>query len=172
MCMVRDELGEHIPQLEKYARSLVGGGRKAEAEDLVQDCMERALVKADQFRPGTNLNAWLFTMMRNIFLSRKRHDQVCKRHADHVISQGPRVQPANQNISILLKQTSSFIEGMSEKDRSVIKDVAVNERSYEAIAKSLNEPVGTLKSRLCRARTKIRNHLGVVGNDSDIAWAA
>jgi len=172
MSTVRNEIGEHLPQLEKYALSLVGGGRKADAEDLVQDCMERALMRAEQFQPGTILKAWLFTMTRNIFLSKKRHDQVCKRHADHVINQGPRVQAADQNISILLKQTSDFIDGMSAKDRCVIKDVAVYEKSYEAIADSLDEPVGTLKSRLCRARTKIRNHLGVAGNDNDIAWAA
>lgn len=172
MCSIRDEIGEHLPQLEKYALSLVGGGRIADAEDLVQDCMERALIKADQFQSGTNLKAWLFTMMRNIFLSKKRHDQVCKRHVDHVINQGPRVQLANQNVSILLKQTSDFIDGMSAKDRDVINDIAVHDKSFQAIADSIEEPVGTLKSRLCRARTKIRNHLGEASSDNDIAWAA
>lgn len=172
MCMVRNEIGKHIPQLQKYALSLVGGGRRADADDLVQDCMERALSKAEQFQPGTNLKAWLFTMMRNIFLSSKRHDQVCKRHADQVISQGPRFQPANQNVSILLKQTNAFIDAMPARDKRLLEDIALQDRSYQAIAQSCGEPVGTLKSRLCRTRTKIRNHLGMTGNDNDIAWAA
>ncbi len=172
MCVVREQLSDQLPHLERFAMSLVGYGRRADAEDLVQDCVERALVKADQFTPGTNLRAWLFTMMRNQFLSGKRHDKVRRAHVEQVSKQDVNVHPANQSVSLLLKQTDRAIRALPEKDQALIRDVALYDMPYQQIADTRNERVGTLKSRLSRARAKLRYQIGFAANDCDFSLAA
>lgn len=173
MCIVREQIADHLPHLERFALSLVGQSRRSEADDLVQDCVERALVKADQFTPGTNLRAWLFTMMRNLFLSGKRRDKVRRTHAEEVAMQ-PDInsRPADQAIALLLKQTDRAIRALPKKDQMLIHDVAVRDIPYQEIAVFRNERVGTLKSRLSRARTKLRDSIGFAAGENDFSMAA
>ncbi|RVU38999.1 sigma-70 family RNA polymerase sigma factor [Hwanghaeella grinnelliae] len=172
MCIVREQISDQIPHLERFAMSLVGHSRRADADDLVQDCVERALVKAEQFEPGTNLRAWLFTMMRNLFLSGKRHDKVRSAHVELVSKQEMNSRPADQAVSLLLKQTDRAIKTLPKKDQALIRDVAVYDMPYQQIAEARNERVGTLKSRLSRARIKLRDQIGFAVNDSDFSMAA
>ena len=88
MCAVQEGISSHLTDLQRFARSLVGPNRQADADDLVQSCVLRALEKAEQFQEGTNLKAWLFTLMRSLFISDRRHDQVCRRHAE-AVGRGP-----------------------------------------------------------------------------------
>jgi RNA polymerase sigma-70 factor (ECF subfamily) len=77
------EITERLPKLKRYARHLTRN--QADAEDLVQDCVERAISRQEQFRPGTNLDAWLNRIMRNIFINGVRHDKLVKQHAQRVV---------------------------------------------------------------------------------------
>lgn len=172
MCIVREQISDQLPHLERFAMSLVGQSRRADADDLVQDCVERALVKADQFEPGTNLRAWLFTMMRNLFLSGKRHDKVRRAHVEQVSKQEMNARPADQAVILLLKQTDRAIKTLPKKDQALIRDVAVFDMPYQQVAEARNERVGTLKSRLSRARIKLRDQIGFAANDADFSMAA
>lgn len=172
MCIVREQISEEYPHLERFALSLVGQSRRSDAEDLVQDCVERALVKADQFQPGTNLRAWLFTMMRNLFLSGKRHDKVRRAHVEEVSKQDMNARPADQGVVLLLKQTDRAIRALPKKDQDLIRDVAVLDMPYQKVADTRNERVGTLKSRLSRARLKLREQIGFAANEADFGLAA
>ena len=67
---VRDELMEHVPRLRRYARALINN--RDLADDLVQDTLERALGRTGMFQPGTDLRAWLFTIMHNVFANQAR----------------------------------------------------------------------------------------------------
>lgn len=172
MCIVREQIADQMPHLERFALSLVGQSHRADADDLVQDCVERALRKADKFTPGTNLRAWLFTMMRNQFLSGKRHDKVRRAHVEEVSKQDMNARPADQGVVLLLKQTDRAIRALPEKDQALIRDVAVKDIPYQQIAETRNERVGTLKSRLSRARSRLRDQIGFGAGENDFSMAA
>lgn len=160
MPTVHDQIIDHLPDLTRYAFSLAGPACRADAEDLLQDCVERALDRSDGFEEGTNLRAWLFTLMRNIFISRKRHEQVRRRYAERQEQEGIRVQPANQEIRLMLNETVEHLQTLSRGEREMIFDLAIHERGQESVARKLNTSVGTVKSRLSRSRAKLRGHLG------------
>ncbi len=159
--IVRNEITDHLADLERFARWLVGPGHGVEAQDLVQDCVERALMRADQFEEGTNLRAWLMTMMRNIFLSRKRHDQVKRRYAESQKQAPMPTQPPSQFIHVMLGETSTALEGLSEQEAETIRSLVIQEQPHIDLARRHNVPLGTIKSRLSRTRAKLRSTLGV-----------
>lgn len=164
--IVHDEITDHLADLERFARWLVGPGHGVEAQDLVQDCVERALLRADQFEPGTNLRAWLMTMMRNIFLSRKRHDQVKRRYAENQ-KQGPMpVQAPSQIVHVMLGEASAALAGLSEHEAETIRALVIDEEPHITLAHRHNVPLGTIKSRLSRTRAKLRASMGVAGSES------
>ena len=153
---VEDGVTAYMSDLQRFARSLVGPQRHADAEDLVQNCVVRALEKAEQFQRGTNLKAWLFTLMRSLFISERRHDKVCRRHAEGV-ARGPAMvtQPVQYH-HVLLRQTARALSNLDVGDIGNIRELAIGELSHESVATRLNVPVGTIKSRLSRSRSKLR----------------
>ena len=159
--IVHDEIADHLPDLERFARWLVGGSRDVEAQDLVQDCVERALQRADQFEPGTNLRAWLMTMMRNIFLSRKRHEQVKRRYAEAQGRAPMPVQAPSQMIHVLMAETSKAIAALPAHEAEAIRALVLQEHPHAMLAQRQEVPLGTIKSRLSRTRAKLRSSLGV-----------
>lgn len=159
--IVHDEIADHLPDLERFARWLVGGSRDVEAQDLVQDCVERALQRADQFEPGTNLRAWLMTMMRNIFLSRKRHEQVKRRYAEAQGRAPMPVQAPSQIIHVLMAETSKAIAALPPHEAEAIRELVLGEQPHAMLAERQEVPLGTIKSRLSRTRAKLRSSLGV-----------
>jgi len=165
MCTVRDDIATHLPDLQRFALSLVGARQTADAEDLVQNCVQRALTRADQFEEGTNLKAWLFTMLRNIFISQKRHDRVRREHAQMVIDMPEPSAPMPQAFAVMLSQTWRAIEAMSPEDQAAIRDLAIHELPQEAVARRMQVPVGTLKSRLSRSRGKLRRTMQMGGSE-------
>lgn len=136
-------------------------GSPDQADDLVQDCIERALRKADLYQPGTNLRAWLFTIMRNTFINNKRREKVVRRHADSVRAEGASITQPNQITRVFLNQTMSALSGFGADEQDAMWLLGVEERSHQYAAETLNLPVGTMKSRLFRARTKLRAQMGV-----------
>ena len=164
--IVHEEITEHLADLERFARWLVGPGHGVEAQDLVQDCVERALVRADQFEPGTNLRAWLMTMMRNIFLSRKRHEQVKRRYAELQMQAPTPTQAPSQFVHVMLGETSAAIADLLPHEAEAIRTLVIEEQPHSALALHQNVPLGTIKSRLSRTRAKLRGSMGVAEGEA------
>ena len=164
MSAVQDGLSTYLPDMTRFARSLVGAGNQADADDLVQNCVLRALEKAEQFQEGTNLKAWLFTLMRSIFISDKRHDTVCRRHAEGVLRGPAPVTQPRQYHHVLLRETAKAMRTMPAGDIDNIRELAIAERSHEVVAGRHGVPVGTMKSRLSRSRGKLRRAMGIDSN--------
>ena len=147
-------VAEQIPALHRYARSLAGSADKA--DDLVQDCLERAVAHFDQFRPGTNLRAWLFTILHNVHCDHRR--QVARRGVQVPIEDWAQElrSPASQPKQLEVRDLSRAFDGLSEAHRQVLILAGVEGLSCEEAAEQLHIAVGTVKSRLFRARANLR----------------
>jgi RNA polymerase sigma factor (sigma-70 family) len=151
-CMNESEpMVELIPRLRRYARALIGD--HAAADDLVQDTLERAWTKRDRYRHGTNLRAWLFTLMHNIYIDRLR--------AAHAVDPLEAVLDelsarASQGDALFLRDLDRAIAQLPPEQRAVLLLITLEDMSYEDAARTLGIPVGTVMSRLWRAREKLR----------------
>jgi RNA polymerase sigma-70 factor (ECF subfamily) len=140
-----------IPRLRRYARALVGD--RATADDLVQDTLERAWAKLHLYRRGTDLRAWLFTVMHNVHVNRVR----ASRPTDTLEDEMPELaQRAAQGDGLLVRDLDRGIALLPAEQRAVLLLVTLEEMSYEQVARSLGIPIGTVMSRLSRAREKLR----------------
>lgn len=152
-----------IPDLKRYARSLARS--EDDANDLVQDCVERAIRKWDLYKPGTNLRSWLFTMMRNVFISQKRRDAVSYRYMQQAVHDGNTVARPNQMHSVYLNETVAAMDALSEQERAAVQMLGMEERSHQEAAGETALPVGTMKSRLSRGRANLRTVLQMADGD-------
>jgi RNA polymerase sigma factor (sigma-70 family) len=144
-------LVELIPRLRRYARALVGD--RASADDLVQDTLERAWAKLHLYRRGTDLRAWLFTVMHNVHVNRVR----ATRPVDPLDDDMPELaQRETQPDALLVRDLDRAIARMPADQRAVLLLVTLEEMSYEEVARTLGIPIGTVMSRLSRAREKLR----------------
>ena len=143
-----------MTDLKRYARSLARN--EDDANDLVQDCVERAMVKSHLYKEGTNLRSWMFTLMRNVFISQKRRHAVEARYLQHAVHHGSQIAPAPQTHRIFLNQTLEAIAGLSEQEKSAVTMLGIEERSHQEAADETRLPVGTMKSRLSRGRSNLR----------------
>ena len=142
---------ELIPRLRRYARALVGD--RATADDLVQDTLERAWSKLHLYRRGTDLRAWLFTVMHNVHVNRVR----ASRPTEPLEDEMPELaQRATQGDSLLVRDLERGIAALPLAQREVLLLVALEDLSYDETARSLGIPIGTVMSRLARAREKLR----------------
>jgi RNA polymerase sigma-70 factor, ECF subfamily len=140
-----------IPRLRRYARALVGD--RAAADDLVQDTLERAWSKLHLYRHGTDLRAWLFTVMHNVHVNRVR----AARPTDPLDDEMPELaQRATQGDGLLVRDLDRGIAALPVAQREVLLLVALEDLSYDETARVLGIPIGTVMSRLARAREKLR----------------
>ena len=140
-----------IPRLRRYARALVGD--RATADDLVQDTLERAWSKLHLFQQGTDLRAWLFTVMHNVHVNRIR----AARQTEVLDEEMPELaQRAAQGDSLVVRDLERAIAALPAAQREVLLLVALEDLSYEETARVLGIPIGTVMSRLARAREKLR----------------
>jgi RNA polymerase sigma factor (sigma-70 family) len=143
-----------IPVLRRYARSLLRD--RAAADDLVQDCLERAITRWHQRRADGDARTWLFTILHNLAISRLR--QTARRGA-HVnlddADESIGARPPNQEDGLHHRAVLSAIESLPEEQRSVLLLISVEDLSYADAARVLDIPVGTVMSRLSRAREKL-----------------
>jgi RNA polymerase sigma factor (sigma-70 family) len=144
-------LVELIPRLRRYARALVGD--RATADDLVQDTLERAWAKLHLYRRGTDLRAWLFTVMHNVHVNRVRAVRLTDTLEDEMPELAQR--PA-QGDALLVRDLDRAITRLPDEQRAVLLLVTLEEMSYEQVARTLGIPIGTVMSRLSRAREKLR----------------
>jgi len=148
------DLIELIPRLRRYARALVGD--RAASDDLVQDTLERAWTKLHLYRRGTDLRAWLFTVMHNVHVNRVR----AMRPTDPLDDDMPELaQRATQGDALVVRDLDRAISALPVAQREVLLLVALEDLSYEETARVLGIPIGTVMSRLARAREKLRDFM-------------
>jgi RNA polymerase sigma factor (sigma-70 family) len=146
-----ERLVELIPRLRRYARALVG--ERAAADDLVQDTLERAWAKLHLYRRGTDLRAWLFTVMHNVHVNKVR----AARPTESLDDEMPELaQRAVQGDSLMVRDLDRSVALLPAEQRAVLLLVALEDMSYEEVARTLGIPMGTVMSRLSRAREKLR----------------
>lgn len=148
-----------LPDLQRFARSLTRN--EDDAHDLVQDCVERALNKRALFQDGTSLKSWLFTLMRNLFISQKRREAVDRKFVSMADEDAWHVQPGNQVAHVLLSETMRALNTLPAHEREAVLVLGLNDEDQRQVARRTGEPVGTLKSRLSRGRVHLRAALGL-----------
>ncbi|HEY8024847.1 MAG TPA: RNA polymerase sigma factor [Burkholderiaceae bacterium] len=141
-----------IPRLRRYALALTGD--RGDADDLVQDTVERGWRKLSLWRYGTDMRAWLFGIMHNMHIDhfRRRPPPADPLDEDTPI---PMVRPTQEQ-GLELRDLASALQRLPLEQRQVLLLVALEEMSYEEVAASLAIPIGTVMSRLSRGREKLR----------------
>ena len=154
-----NELAAVIPRLRRYA--LVLTSNPARSDDLVQDTLARAWDKRNYWRRGTDLRAWLFTIMHNVFvnqLSGARRD-AANVSLDAESENGTAFEiPSDDDPTrrIELQEVMGWVRRLPAEQREVLTLVAVEGMRYEEVAATLGIPIGTVMSRLSRARDKLK----------------
>jgi RNA polymerase sigma factor (sigma-70 family) len=148
-------LEPQIPALRRYAYALSRGHETA--DDLVQDCLARALARWHLRRRDGDVRAWLFTILRNLYLDelrkrRRRGGEVALDEAIETVGIHP-----TQERGLEMRDLMTALDQLSEEQRSILLLVGVEDLSYEETARVLDVPLGTVMSRLSRARQKLRS---------------
>ena len=159
---------QQIPRLRRYARALTRNRERA--DDLVQDTLSRALVKEQFWQPGTNLRAWLFTIMHNQNVNNVRR---AVRESGMVDMEQLSPMPATTDptASRQMFELERALAQLPLEQRQVILLVGLEGMSYEDAAGILSVPVGTVRSRLSRGRDILRKLLDMEGRPSVAALA-
>jgi len=152
-----DVLGQ-LGSLRRYARSLVRDAD--EAEDLVHDALVKAYERKSTFRRGANLRTWLLSILHNAHIDRLRQTRSLNRRHEEAASEFETVLPASQDHAVRLKQVREAFFNLPEEQREALHLVAIEDLSYQEAASALGIPVGTLMSRIARARASLRNFEG------------
>jgi RNA polymerase sigma-70 factor, ECF subfamily len=151
---------EHeIPRLRRYARALTRDSNRA--DDLVQDTLVRGLAKAHLWQPGTDIRAWLFTIMHNQYVNNVRRAQREGAIVDVDQVASTLVATADPTVSRQLSELDRALGQLSKGQREVVLLVGLEGMSYDEAAKILRVPIGTIRSRLGRAREALRLLMGI-----------
>jgi RNA polymerase sigma-70 factor (ECF subfamily) len=149
-----------IPRLRRYARALARD--TATADDLVQDCLTRALGKLHLWQEGTDLRAWLFTILHNQYVNQVRRS-VREGTAVGLSETEPLLtRAAHQGRRLELRDLERAIAKLPEEQRTVILLVGLEGMRYEDVAEVLDVPIGTVRSRLSRGREALRRLMGII----------
>lgn len=148
---IKSVLVAEIPYLRRYARAL--SRNAADADDLVQTCLMRAIVNLERFETGTNLRAWLLTILHNVFIDsmrRARRARDVGETAETMLT-GMYTRP-NQIENLQMADLQKAMAALPAEQRSTLALVALEDLTYEEAAQITGVPVGTVRSRLSRAR--------------------
>ncbi len=148
-----------LPTLKKYALRLTKSAHLA--EDLVQDCLARALSRRHLFHSDANIRPWLFTVMHNLHVSNCRQKGVRMAFTRSQMATACEGREAGQEHVADLNRVFRTVNTLPKEQRDVVVLVTIQESSYQEAAKALNIPIGTVMSRLARGRDKIRTILKV-----------
>ena len=143
---------EQIPRLRRYARALTGD--RTSADDLVQDTLERAWDKLHLWRRGSDMRAWMFSIMHNTFVNHIRKKQFVTVSMDDDALEVP--TRATQEDFLEMRDLASAIGKLPYEYREVILLIGLEQMSYEETAQVLGIPLGTVMSRLSRGRERLR----------------
>lgn len=155
------ELEVHIASLRRYARALIRN--RSDADDLVQEALTRAVARADTFQAGTNLRAWLFTILHNVHVNQVRSKAARPDEVEVDAVESKLVTPARQEERVELREMMRAVDDLPEDQRKVLMLVALEGLKYDEVADMLGVPIGTVMSRLSRAREAVRAKLASGG---------
>lgn len=144
-----------IPALRRYARALLRD--RDEADDLVQDVLERAIARWHQRQRTSSLRAWLFTILHNLAMDRLRR-RARRGHSAPIedVPEARLATAATQEAAVAQRDVMAMVSRLPEEQRSVLLLIGVEELSYAEAARVLDVPQGTIMSRLSRARERLR----------------
>ena len=148
----RNQLGEVIPHLRAFGRSL--SGNRDTADDLVQETLLKAWAARDRFHAGTSMRAWTFTILRNLFLSQMRRARF-KGDWDDLTAERSLAAPASQHGSVDLSDMQRALMELPETQREALVLVGAGGFAYEEAAEICGVAVGTIKSRVARGRVAL-----------------
>lgn len=152
--MKRMDVTGLLGPLRRYARSLTRD--ESQAEDLVQDALVRAYEGRGSFRAGGNLRGWLLSILHNTFIDHRRRQVAEFRRLERATSMVDTVAPPEQESRVRLQQVQAAFMSLPDEQRAALHLVAIEGLSYQEAAAALKIPVGTLMSRLGRARAALR----------------
>ena len=163
MADIHRDIEAEIPRLRRYARALTRD--VVTADDLVQDCLTRALGKLHLWQDGTDLRAWLFTILHNQYVNHIRRavregSAVGLNESEPLLSRAPQ-----QGKRLELRDLERAIAKLPDEQRIVILLVGLEGMRYEEVAAVLDVPVGTIRSRLSRGREALRRLTGSVPDE-------
>jgi RNA polymerase sigma-70 factor, ECF subfamily len=150
MLMESAAIAEHIPRLRRYARALAGDSHRT--DDLVQDTLERALTKFHLWRQGSDLRAWMFSIMHNVFINqlKARRELALDDATEAALECPPRSDP------LQIRDLDAALRRLPAEQREVLLLVGLEQLSYAEASQALDIPVGTVMSRLSRGRERLR----------------
>jgi RNA polymerase sigma-70 factor, ECF subfamily len=154
---LRQQLVELLPRLRRFARSLAKSPH--DADDLVQLAVERALLRLDQWRPGSRLDSWMFGIIRNAWIDETR----ARRRRERVLEPaeaGEHVADAASESHIHRLSVEAALARLPEEQREVVALVLIEGLAYKEAAAVLEVPIGTVTSRLARGREALEALLG------------
>lgn len=163
-----------LATLRRYARSLVRDS--TDAEDLVHDTLVRAYERRKTFRRGANLRNWLLAILHNAHIDRLRKSRSLTRRHDAAAEEAEQAVPPAQEHAVRLQQVRNAFFDLPEEQREALHLVAIEDLSYQEAANALGIPVGTLMSRISRARAMLReleektpraSHLKLIGGNGN-----
>lgn len=167
-----DVIGQ-LAALRRYARSLARNGD--DAEDLVHDALVKAYERRASFKGGLSLRGWLLSILHNAHIDRLRQKKSQATRLEQAKLDGEPAFAANQEHAVRLAQVSKAFFALPDDQREALHLVAIEDLSYQDAADALNIPIGTLMSRVSRARERLRNfenkpsgsHLKLIGGGDD-----
>ena len=160
-----DMMVAEMPYLRAFALSL--SGSTTVADDLVQETLVKAWTHTESFALGTNFRAWLVTILRNTYFNQYRKlarevQDSDNTHAEQILVSG------EQESRLTMQDVQRALNKLPEDHREILLMIGVTELSYEEAAQVCNIAVGTVKSRLNRARAKLAEHLGMVDGATNL----
>ncbi len=149
------ELVASLPKLRRFALSLTG--RSADAEDLVQSACERALKAKDRYEPGTSMDAWMFRIIRNLWIDgiRKRASQGRQQEIDSAFDVAGEDGRQVTEARLTMMKVEQAMAELSSDQQQLLSLICVSEASYQEASEQLGIPIGTVMSRLARARANL-----------------
>ena len=152
----RDELISHLPALRAFAISLTQN--RTRADDAVQEAILKALTHFDKFEAGSNMRAWLFTILRNTYFSDQRKYRRERGDSDGLLTDTLAVKPDHDG-NLQFRDFMRVFETLPDEQREVLILVGASGFSYEEAAATTGVPIGTIKSRINRARARLAAEL-------------
>jgi RNA polymerase sigma-70 factor (ECF subfamily) len=144
-----------VPRLRRYARALAGN--RDDADDLVQDTLERAWLRASLWRSVGDMRAWLFSIMHNLHVDALRRNRVATVPADEDTPEGEIAPTQGERLAV--RDLQAALDRLAPEQREIILLVALEDMPYADIASTLGVPIGTVMSRLARGRERLRSLL-------------
>ena len=164
----RIELRSLVPRLRRFGHALTGSAD--DGDDLVQDALEKALSREAQFHEGTRLDSWMYKIMQNAWIDQKRsaarRRQVIEPMSDDVVAIGEDGRDAFDS-RINLRQVREAMLRLHPDERSVLALVSIEGQTYREAAETLGIPIGTVMSRLSRARSRL---LQLLDGVDPVSW--